>query len=172
MKTPDQKTDNVLFSILMGIFAIWAIAFLLIATSHPAKAMKTQNYSGYELTNALDYAIDYLQLPDTITVIIQKTNGKSVGFDAITKQVTPQVYTIMINQSMSEKEAEETLFHELAHVSQFVTGTLKILDDMHYLWKGKKHEINARFHYDDPPERDARNVGKTMCFNYRKKNRK
>jgi len=131
------------------------------------RAVTVKDYTKYDLTEIMVFASSYLNLPDTITVIVSTSHGNIAGFPSVTQKVTEHIYTILIDENMSRIEAEKTIVHELAHVKQFVTGDLVILDAMHFIYKGKKHEINPKYHYDEPQERDARNVAHTIYFKYR-----
>ena len=105
---------------------------------------------------------ELLKIDDSIEIMIVYL-PKHVEYDIFTKDhlkgtVCPSVngkYVIFLSSELSDTEAENTLIHEMTHISQIIDGRLEYISGNHVRWKGNSYH---KVRYNSPWEVEAEKI--------------
>jgi len=133
------------------------------------KAIVIENNTFYPINKVMESIVTNILMYDTIYIIIDQIPNSlsfgNTGNSSIRALIYPNMfykhtYLILLARDIKSDEMNSILLHEAAHIKQYESGDLKILNDAYSVYEYKGDTIQAtKVKYSDRPyEKDA------FCF--------
>jgi hypothetical protein len=134
-----------------------------------ADNLPTRKLSYEQLDTVINHACDVLGIPEDISIEILFTYDivfPQYG-DADVEQDDDTQATIRVNRRASKEDIIATLFHEMVHVNQIISGMLTLGEGSRKsTWNGNVHEVD---YFELPWERQAFELEQYMMATYKEK---